>query len=79
MPVYDYFCKCGCEKTEIQAIGAEPPKCPTCGGDMNKKVSSPAIVRFLWDGGYPVRSKGYKNGYSKEYLKDNPPAQSSKL
>jgi len=74
MPIYEYYCKCGNELTEIQGIGEDAPLCPKCGGDMNKKVSSPALIRIPWGNILP-RSKGYKEGYSKEYLKDNPPAQ----
>jgi len=72
VPIFEYRCECGYEAMEVQMIGEESPKCEKCGGDMIKKVSSPAIIRFKGDGGYPVRSKGYKEGYSKEYLKDNP-------
>ena len=73
MPIYEYSCGCGCEITKLQMIGAESPKCPTCGVSMNRKPTRPAIVRVLEKGGYPVRSKGYKKDYSKEYLKDVSP------
>ncbi len=75
MPIYEYSCdKCGLSKEVIQKIGEEAPDCPKCGGGMIKKPSSPAIVRIFGEGGYPIRSKGYKEGYSKEYLKDVPEA-----
>ena len=74
MPIYDYKCECGCELEIYQMMGDKPPVCGKCGGDMIKKPTSPAIIRTI-SGHIPVRSKGYKEGYSKEYLKDNPPAQ----
>jgi len=68
MPIYEYVCECGCETTEIQAIGAEAPACLSCGGAMRKKFSPIALFRIKWDG-LTARSKGYKEGYKKEYLK----------
>lgn len=70
MPIYEYRCnKCECEITELQEIGKEAPKCLKCGVRMTKKPTHPAIIR-VFSGGYPVRSKGYKEGYSKEVLRD---------
>ncbi len=73
MPIYEYK-HCGIELELYQTIGSEPPKCEKCGDIMNKKFSIPSLLRTKTNGIIP-RSKGYKEGYSKEYLKDNPSAQ----
>lgn len=68
MPIYEFICECGCEVEKVQAIGIEPPTCPQCGGAMQKKFSPTANLKIKWDG-ITLRSKGYKEGYKKEYLK----------
>ncbi len=74
-PVYIYECKhCGVEREEIRSMEGDTPRCSRCEGDMTKKLTPPAIIKVINSGGYPVRSRGYKDGYSKEYLKDNPPS-----
>lgn len=69
-PIYVYECKvCGSAVERIQGIDGESPVCE-CGAGMVKKPTRPAIIRVLGQGGYPVRSKRYKEGYSAEYLQD---------
>ena len=73
MPLYIYQCdKCVLEIEKVQEINKKAPCCPNCGAEMHKKPTLPAMVKIKGTGGYPIRSKGYKEGYSKEYLKDNP-------
>jgi putative FmdB family regulatory protein len=74
LPIYKFRCdKCVLEIEKIQGINEAIPKCDICGGDMTKIISSPAIIRVPRGKVIP-RSKGYKEGYSREYLKDNPPS-----
>ena len=69
MAIYEFYCeKCDCVIEKIQAMDAEAPDCQ-CGGVMLKKLSLPAIIKIKWEGSYLKRSKGYKEGYKKEYLK----------
>lgn len=67
MPIYEFYCECGCEVEKIQT-GIEPPTCEKCGGVMQKKFSPIAMFKIKWDG-LTTRSKGYREGYKKEYLK----------
>lgn len=69
MPIYEFICVCGCEVERVQAIGIEPPTCSQCDGAMCKKPSPIAVLQMKDDSGYRKRSKGYKEGYKKEYLK----------
>lgn len=69
MPIFEFECGCGGELEMIQEIGSDAPACPKCGGIMNKKFSPPAIIVIKNEGGYLIKSKGYKDGYKKEYLK----------
>ncbi len=78
MPLYEYQCECGETLEVIQTIGSDAPKCPTCGGGMTKRFAPPAIIRLLDEYGHPIRSKGYEEGYSREYLKDVPPFEHKK-
>ena len=74
MPLYIYKCdKCVLELEKVQGINGEAPHCPNCGAEMHKKPTFPVMVKTKGMGGYPIRSKGYKEGYSKEYLKDVSP------
>lgn len=53
MPLYEYKCeKCG-KRVEILQRVSDPPysHCPSCGGDMKKQFSSPAI-QFKGSGFY---------------------------
>ena len=55
----------------MQPIGAEAPECEKCGAGMVKRPTRPAII-VMRDGMTPLRSKGYKEGYAKEYRKSLP-------
>lgn len=68
MPIYEYSCECGSEVEKIQAIGSEAPACQ-CGGVMHRKCGSIARLILKNEGGYPIRSKEYRIGYKKEYLR----------
>jgi putative FmdB family regulatory protein len=71
MPLYEYACeKCG-ERVEIIQKLSDPPYsiCPSCGGDMKKLISSPAI-QFKGSGFYKTdyasgSSSGSKSSESK--------------
>ena len=40
MPIYEYLCpKCGHRMEVLQKVGAEPPKCDSCGADTKKQIS----------------------------------------
>ena len=69
MPLFDYCCdRCG-KTIEILQLGDEKsPMC--CERAMRKLMSTPAVIQIKGTGGIPIRSKGYKEGYSREYLKD---------
>jgi len=70
MPIYEFQCdECKFSVEKIQAIGDKAPACPKCGGAMLKACGSIAILRMFTDSGYNIHSKGYKEGYKKEYLK----------
>ena len=68
MPIYGFVC-CDNELEVIQEMGASAPICLKCGGSMVRKPSAPAIIQMTKRGGRTLRSKGYKEGYKKEYLK----------
>jgi len=68
MPIYEYICECGCELEVFQEMGGEAPVCPECGGAMRRGCGSIAILNVKTAGITP-HSKGYKEGYKKEYLK----------
>lgn len=68
MPIYILKCEeCGRKVERIQGIVGEIPLC--CGKTMTKLPTLPAIIKIIGESGVPARSKGYKEGYSKEYLK----------
>jgi len=69
MPIYEYICECGCKVETVQEIGADAPTCSECGGVMRRKFSPIAMFKMKDDSGYRIHSKGYKEGYKKEYLK----------
>jgi putative FmdB family regulatory protein len=74
MPYYSFECpECLTQIDRIQGIDMESPKCDKCGAGMVKKPTCPAIIRIIGKGKYPVRSQAYKEGYSKEYLRDVSP------
>lgn len=69
MPIYLYQCEeCGRELELVQTIGGKYPMC--CDSSMDKLPTSPSLVRFEGKGGTRTFSKGYKEGYAKEYQKD---------
>jgi len=69
VPIYEFWCeKCECIIERIQTVGAKTLVCPKCDGVMQKKCGSIAIFKMPVDG-ITSRSKGYKEGYKKEYLK----------
>ena len=66
MPIYLYHCgKCGDDQEVYQRYGAEAPGC--CDSPMVKVFQPPALIKVKSDTGTPVLSKGYKEGYTKEY------------
>ena len=69
MPIYVFSC-CGKKVEVVQGIDKDTPSCPDCGAKMEKLPTSPALIRVE---GKTVLSKGYKEGYTKEYAKDVPP------
>ena len=66
MPIYLYGC-CGKEIEVIQGIDEDTPKCPDCGAKMKRLPTSPAVITIKNEGGTPLRSKGYKDDYAKDY------------
>jgi len=72
MPIYLYKCEvCGSKVEMVQGITGAVPFC--CGKSMTKLPTSPAIIRIKGMGGKLARNRGYKEGYSKEYLRDVSP------
>ena len=72
MPIYILVCeRCQNKVEEFLGMDEANPRC-SCGGEMYKAITSPATITVK-NGRYPVRSKGYKEGYSKEYLRDVSP------
>lgn len=46
MPIYEYRCRaCAATHEEIQPMGAPPPPCPKCGGEM-RRIYGRVGVRF---------------------------------
>lgn len=69
MPIYILQCnECLNTFEEILSMDEANPCCDKCGGGTSKKLTSPAIITIK-NGAIPTRSKGYKDGYSKDYLK----------
>jgi putative FmdB family regulatory protein len=65
MPIYEYQClSCG-KKTELlQSMNGAPlAACPSCGGEVKKLISSPA-VQFKGSGWYVTDYAGKKSGGS---------------
>jgi putative FmdB family regulatory protein len=63
MPIYEYEClSCG-KRTELLQRMDEAPlaACPTCGGEVKKLISSPA-VQFKGSGWYVTDYAGKKSG-----------------
>jgi len=68
VPIYLYKCeKCGNKTEVIQGIAEGTPFC--CGKLMVKLPTSPAMIKMKGMDNVLMRSEGYKEGYSKEYLK----------
>lgn len=45
MPTYDYQCQaCETQFTVNHKISEPAPKCPTCGGEVRKLLSAPAVM-----------------------------------
>lgn len=70
MPLYEYQCQSCEERLEAIQKFSEPPytRCPKCGGDLKKLISSPAI-QFKGSGFYitdyaRAGSSGDKGGES---------------
>lgn len=68
MPLYEYLCgSCGHRFERIQKFSDAPlTECPSCGGPVEKQVSSPAI-QFKGSGWYITDYA--KSGASKETTK----------
>ncbi len=70
MPLYDFECpRCANKIEKLQGMNDGNPDCEVCGGKMVKLPSRPMMIRVLHKGGAPVRSKGYKKDYAKDYRK----------
>lgn len=68
MPIYLYQCeKCGTKLEIRQGIHEGIPPC--CGVAMKKVPTAPSIIRTMGTNKTRTYSKGYKQGYSKDYLK----------
>ena len=68
MPIYRYKCeKCLSEVETVQRMTMTAPLC--CGEAMVRRLTAPSIITIKGEGGTRTYSKGYKEGYSKEYLK----------
>ena len=61
MPIFLFQC-CGKEIEVIQGIDEDSPLCPDCGAKMDKLPTSPAKIEIKG-----IYSKGYKEGYAKDY------------
>ena len=48
MPIYEYICEEGHEFEDLLPMGADPPKCPKCGGKTKKKVSRASFDGMLF-------------------------------
>ena len=66
MPIHEYKCPaCGCRTEALQKLRDKPlQKCPKCGGQLVKLISSPAI-QFKGSGFY-ITDYAHKNIPSKE-------------
>jgi putative FmdB family regulatory protein len=75
MPIYEYQCKACSQRHEIiQKISDAPlTHCPTCGGEMKKLMSSPAI-QFKGSGFYKT---DYASGSSSSSKSDASKSDSS--
>ena len=66
MPIYIYQCgECKGINEVIQSYDAEAPLC--CGLPMSRMPTLSAKIDVKTKGGIKVRSKGYKEGYAKDY------------
>ena len=76
MPLYEYQCQSCGERSEILQKLSDPPTthCPTCGGEMKKLFSSPAI-QFKGSGFYKT-DYGAKSESTKSESKSEPAAKS---
>jgi putative FmdB family regulatory protein len=74
MPIYEYQCQQCSERHEIIQRFSDAPlsHCPTCGGDMKKLISSPAI-QFKGSGFYKT---DYPSASSKGGASGSPSSES---
>ncbi len=65
MPIYEYICPdCGYE-TEVIQYGMEVKDCVSCGIPMERRFTSPAMIKIKGAGGYPSRRKQIRNTTSR--------------
>ena len=76
MPLYEYQCDACGRRFELIRKFSDPPleKCPTCGGAVQKLVSSPAF-QFKGTGFYIT---DYKNAGSKKDTEKESPKKETK-
>lgn len=69
MPIYILGCN-ACKKISEQYLSMDSP-CPNCecGGQLEKRPTSPAAIFMKQVGNVRIHSKGYKEGYAKEVRK----------
>lgn len=66
MPIFLFGCdRCGGEREAIQSFASNAPIC--CGAPMVRLPACPAIIEIKGAGGVKAHSKGYKEGYAKNY------------
>ena len=76
-PLYDFGCdECGSEKEVVQRFAEEPPVC--CGRPMHWLPTCPAKIDIKDKGGTRAYSKGYKEGYAKDYRRRLQESQEAK-
>ena len=71
MPIYRFCCeKCGSETEVLKQMGYKSPVC--CDTSMLRIPVAPAVITMKGKGGAREFSKGYKDGYARDYQKDVP-------
>lgn len=62
MPLYDFRCSdCGNETEVLRNSLAEVVSCVQCGSPMERRFSSPPMIKIKGAGGYPSRRKQVRN------------------